>query len=463
MIKVRFTIKRSTPRHKVLIVWNIIISTIISLGVTIPTAAISRSTLEFYAQNGIFFYNPNNTVGVDSCVSGSNTTSTGSQVFTQAQLEFIEQYKPIFQAAADKYNFPWQILVALLARESGLNLNSPNSDGMYQIVSKTYPTGTMTEEQFASQTEDAAEFVANIISNNNLNISNSTDIKKLFLIYNSGAGGLNNSHFKELAVKYGFSADEPWEGSSYVMNYYDAARSPIKGGYPADHTWSDTYESAQKGTYTMYVALGGTGNDGCFFYTAGGYTLVYGASGMDANEAVNLMKVYRDRVHGKDSSTLISNYGLTSNNCSGGIAYNCVSFSRYFVNVYTSRSSNHITEPLGDGINVASSLISNYSSDFNNCGPTTYAIFSGSGSGSEGHTGVILGINTANDEIVTGEAACGGGENGIKVVVYSLVKFMSRYNKFACPVSGVNLSVDDGYQVEYPDVWNQELQVVTSK
>lgn len=452
MIKIRFTVNRSTPRRKALIVCNVVVSVLISLGVSLPTAAITRAQLEFYAQNGIFFYNPDNTVGIDSttCISGSNTTGTGSRVLGQEQLDFIEKLKPIYQAAASKYNFPWQILVALHYRESGLSLNAPsNGLGFYQISNSNYPTGPQSEEEFARQTEDAAAFVSNIISSYNLNISNNTDIKRVFLYYNGTGGG----HYAENAVKYGYSADEPWEGSPYVMNFFDAARSPMKGGFPKDHVWDENYESKQFGTYTIYTALGGSGDDGCFFYTLGGYTMAFGASGMNEDEAVKLMSVFRDRMHEKDKAYLINTYGLTSNTCSGGIAYNCVSFSRYFVNVYTERSNNIIRDSLGNGINIAPNLISDYPSSFQSCGPQAFAVFSGKGTTDAGHTGVILGINTnagPAGEVITGEAACGSGEGGIKVVVYSLVTFMNKYNSFACPINGVNLSVDSNYNFEYP-------------
>lgn len=482
MIKIRFTTKRSAPRRKTLIVWNVVLSVLISLGVSLPTAAITRAQLEFYAQNGIFFYNPDNTVGITdsmACVSGSNTNYAGAQVFDSGQMDLINANKFAYQAAADQYGFPWQVLAVIHSIESSLSRKNPaNGDGLYQIIHSDWHDSTFTpnkvldDDEFLATTIIAAKFIAENKASD-LNLNTADGVKELFLRYNGTGGG----HYKAKAEALGYSAT--YEGSPYVMNRFDAPRDPTNpstmnpawpgmyiGTTSGNSHYDPTYTWTGFGAYTKYVALGGSGDGGCFFYTFGGYTLGYGASGMTEDEAVKFMQIYRDRMH-KDAngvptdSDLKRDYGLTSTTCSEGIAYNCVSVSRYFVNMFTSRANNKITTSLGNGIDVASNLIGSYPLDFQACGPKAFSVFSGSGSGSEGHTGVILGINTVAPnagEVITGEAGCNSGEDGIKVVVYPLTTFMEKYRTatrdvvIACPTQGVNLSADSNYTFRFPEL-----------
>lgn len=473
MIRISLTTHRSKPRAKAVIILNVLLSFLLSLGIILPTAALSREQLEFYTQNGIFFYNPDNTVGIDSqtCVGGSNTNYAGDQVFNQDQMNAINANKFAYQAAAEEYGFPWQILAVIHSIESSLSRKNPsNGDGLYQIIHTEWHDETFTagkvldDDEFLATTRIAAKFIAEA-KGGNLNLNTADGVKQLFLSYNGTGGG----YYKAKAEALGYT--ETYEGSPYVMNRYDAQRDPVRkenmnpawpgmwvGTTSSNSHYDPNYEWTGFGAYTKYVALGGSGDDGCFYYTPGGYTIAFGASGMDENEASKLMGVYRDRVYNQDAETLKGTYGLTNNNCSGGIAYNCVSFSRYFVNVYTDQKSNIITEPLGDGIDVASNLASG-KYKFSACGPKAYAVFSGTGSGSAGHTGVILGINTETNQVVTGEAACGSGIGGIKVVVYPFTYFVNRYTHFACP-TGVDLSVDNGYVYQYPDLLKTPVSII---
>jgi len=159
------------------------------------------------------------------------------------------------------------------------------------------------------------------------------------------------------------------------------------------------------------------------------------------------MEAYKNAVRGVSNADLKTLYGMTSNGCAGGIANNCVSFSRYFINMYTNDYiTNHITVGLGNGADIVGSLLSGgYAFTDGGSTPQVYAIFSTS-SGSTmcngkacGHTGVVLGINTNTNTIIIGEAACGAGESGIKAREEPLSTFMTSSYRYAYPnkVNGI--------------------------
>ena len=82
--------------------------------------AVAKEFAEKFAQNNILFYDPGQTTQVN-CISsqpggnvgGSNVNYAGVQVFSDADMQVIEANQPIYQEAADKYNFPWQVLAIL--------------------------------------------------------------------------------------------------------------------------------------------------------------------------------------------------------------------------------------------------------------------------------------------------------------------------------------------------------------
>jgi hypothetical protein len=76
---------------------------------------------------------------------------------------------------------------------------------------------------------------------------------------------------------------------------------------------------------------------------------------------------------------------------------NCVSFSVYFMNKYTSFQQ----YPPGDGIQTAHAIASMTGKQVSST-PTAYSVGSGPGTGSAGHTLVVLGVQ--GDKVILGEA-----------------------------------------------------------
>ncbi len=435
---------------------------------TTPTtqayAALDDSTLDFMGTNEIYYYNPNGTPGNNNCLPGSNSNYSGAQVLSGALTSAIQANQAFYQEAAQKYGFDWRIIAAIhIMENSAKRANPSNGQGAYQLYSYTaggtnsnafLPAGQISDEEFQRQTDIMAGLLANNYGSG-LDLSTPAGIKTLFFRYNGTA-----SRYIDKAIALGFdsAAANTGEGSPYVMNKYDAARDPSSpnmnpnwpGMYVGDGKWSDTATSSRPGAYTIYVSLGGTDGGSpieCYILGAGGGRLKAGANGMNLQEAQEFMEAYKNAVRGVSNADLKTLYGMTSNSCAGGIANNCVSFSRYFINMYTNDYiTNHITVGLGNGADIVGSLLSGgYAFTDGGSTPQVYAIFSTS-SGSTmcngkacGHTGVVLGINTNTNTIIIGEAACGAGESGIKAREEPLSTFMTSSYRYAYPnkVNGI--------------------------
>lgn len=142
--------------------------------------------------------------------------------------------------------------------------------------------------------------------------------------------------------------------------------------------------------------------DECIGADAGSLTLKDG--GLTLEEAQKLMDVYL--AEGEDF--LVSRYGGGGpGDCGYGKADNCVGFSTYFVNKYTSFQQ----YAPGNGIDAAGSMANLMGKETTKV-PTVYSVASGPGSGAEGHTFVVLGIE--GDQAVIGEAACGTNHRGTR-------------------------------------------------
>lgn len=438
----------------------IIIATPAQAGTVSP---LPDNTLNMYNANGIYYYTPTANVS-SSCIPGSNSDYSGAQVLDGATTSAIQANQAFYKESANKHGFDWRIIAAIhIMENSARRANPANGQGAYQLYSYTaggtnsnafLPAGPISDDEFQRQTDIMADLIANNYGSG-LDLSTPAGIKTLFFRYNGTA-----SRYVDKAIAMGFdsAAANTGEGSPYVMNKYDAMRDPSSpnmspswpGMFVGDGRWSDTATSSRPGAYTIYVALGGTDGGStmeCYIVGAGGGRLPVGANGMSLAEAQAFMEAYKNAVRGVSNDDLKTLYGMTSNNCSGGIAYNCVSFSRYFINMYTNDYvTNHITVGLGNGADIVGSLISG-GYEFTDGGhiPQVYSIFSISsgstmcGTSACGHTGVVLGINTNTNTIVIGEAACGSGEAGVRAREESLSTFMSSSYRYAYPnkVNGV--------------------------
>lgn len=407
------------------IVLQVITCIVLAVVVSLPAnAALSDAILDYYAKNGIYYYNPLGTG--TSCVSGTNASYSGAQVFSEATWNLIQSNQPFYEAAAEKYGFSWQILAAIHYKEYGNQRSNPsNGQGAYQLYSYTaggtnsnsfLPAGAISDEEFQRQTDIAAGIIAGMASD--LDLSTTGGVKRLFFKYNGVA-----AHYVNRAKQMGFSDEDAnnGEGSPYVMNRFDPLRDPTnpssmsplwRGMYVGDGKWSDTATTTSFGAFVAYTALGGS--------TSGGECSDGGliAGGMNLEQAREFMGIYKDlQDEYRDCRTSYCSPWRVQYIPACGTAYsNCVGFSQYFINRYTSVGNSLSPDGSSGGVgglpngkDVVSHLLNAFSSQFTNGGttPRAYAIFSTTAQSGQNHTGVVLGIDIGKGTVITGEAGCG--------------------------------------------------------
>ena len=399
-----------------------------------------------------------------SGLNGNYTNYAGDQVLTDSQITLLQSNIPIYEQAiqntgAGQHGINWQFMATLHYQETGLNRYNPdNGQGVYQMYSYVNATGNtfppadeISEEEFLRQSELViTEVLIPTITSNDLNLSNPDDIKRFFFSFNGRA-----QQYIDKALAMGFSQEEAnnGEGSPYVMNKYDAARDPDSpdmdpnwpGRFVADGVYDPSSVGANYGAFTIYSAIGGA--DVCISSVSSG--------GLTLEQAQALMADYIYDVNCTD-------YDIYCTHSSAyGPKANCVTFVQYFIDRFTSATGIAAT---GNGGWVVSNLTGTdvsspfglyaASLDYSSKGfvyggfvPKAFAIFS-TGHGVSmcdgvkcGHTGVVLGINEAEDKIYIGQAGYDTPLAGYSdVIEYSLSDYTSGEYWFAYTDSIVDLN-----------------------
>lgn len=218
------------------------------------------------------YYNPNDdssscSITADSATKG-NTDYAGRQILTQGQLAQIAKNQPFYEQAAKKANIPWQMLAVVHLRETGLRrVNPAGGQGVYQYPGGEggpYPTGPVSDVEFQRQTDFTAQYLkqkalsSNYPENKQLTASSDSKvIKDTFFSYNGRA-----SIYKKQATSLGFSGNQGYEGSPYVMNKADAIRDPAVnkttwGQVKIDHGGLVYPANNDYGAFVTYASLAG--------------------------------------------------------------------------------------------------------------------------------------------------------------------------------------------------------------
>lgn len=240
-------------------------------------------------RRGTVFYNPEFTVSCAVPTLNTTTDSTntnldyaGNEILNSAQLEQISKNQAFYEEAANQVDIPWQMIAVIHLRESGGSRENPNAnaeggfDGIYQITGGTrseFPPGPVSDEEFLRQTIVAAEFIKNKASSNYpgnkelTKTSNANVIKDTFFGYNGRAEA-----YEKQAVALGYSEDQGYEGSPYVMNKADAARDPntategtwgqFKGNRNSQGAIIEYPANDGYGAFVMYAVIAGISLDG---------------------------------------------------------------------------------------------------------------------------------------------------------------------------------------------------------
>ena len=252
-----------------------ILSITSTLGIISSTYAITANQLREIEQDRSYFYNPNSSAySTNNSYVGCapNTNYRGDNVWSDSELATINANRPFYEAAANQYNFPWQIMAVIHYQEHNLLRNNPsNGEGIYQLTTYTNggsnsnrftPTSTaVSDDEFMRQTNIAARIIAK--KGAGLDLYADSGIKNLFYNYN-GHGG---THYKAKALALGFTEAEAaiGEGSPYVMNRYDEQRDPLspnmnpawRGIFVGNGVYDTNATDSRNGAFVNYMALVG--------------------------------------------------------------------------------------------------------------------------------------------------------------------------------------------------------------
>jgi len=261
----------------------ILASSIIAVNFSIPVFAIKEKTWDMYDLNYIYYYDPEgeNCIPTSgSVIAGENTLYNGDPILSASALKKIEENRPFYEKAGNKYNIPWQIIAVLHFREAGLNRYNPsNGQGAYQLYSYTaggkndnafLPAGPISDDEFQRQTDIVAKLIRSTYGAG-LNLQTDDDVKMFFFRYNGTA-----SSYISQARDLGFSEAEArrGEGSPYVMNLADEKRDSRKNPnwkqIKSDGGSMDSPANLQPGAFIIYASLGGSsGYSSCTNNAAG--------------------------------------------------------------------------------------------------------------------------------------------------------------------------------------------------
>ena len=238
----------------------------LSVLVSDQASAISASQRKIFNYS-ISYYNDCLTSGSSGIVAGNNKDYAGNPVFTDEELQKIEELSPFYIKAAEKYDMPWQILAVLHKRESNFYKGGPsNGQGPFQDYDNrgSWPVGDYDDETFQRACDRAAEEFKGKADGRDLN--DPDNVKYAFFGYNGRAGV-----YKQQARNLGFDEEgaENGEGSPYVMNKADAMRDPNVqkkngkwGQIKTDGGGIEYPANQDHGAFVMYVAIGGSNGGG---------------------------------------------------------------------------------------------------------------------------------------------------------------------------------------------------------
>jgi hypothetical protein len=191
--------------------------------------------------------------------SGSVPTSVN---LPKPVVEALNKNKDVYVQAGEKTDTPWQLLAAIHYRETGLSLSYANNNpnGLFQIVSKSYPASPYSKDQFLQQAIDAGNFIHS--SSVPGNYANHRSLKKDTLDPDTIKDTLysyNGRAYDWQAQARGFNPKtQGYEGSPYVMNNFDAKHRNLRQYYIDNNP--ATRVDPTNGAFIVFAAL--TGVDG---------------------------------------------------------------------------------------------------------------------------------------------------------------------------------------------------------
>jgi hypothetical protein len=364
---------------------------------------------DYFSSNDILFYEPPDT----ACTSiiSSDHTSPASETNQDIAANFFTS--TVFSGNNGQTMNAVQVAAIMgnLQQDSGFNPNA-GEDGAYKGIAQWSSPGRW--DSIADPKNDI---------NNQLNFIK-TELDgaykdSLVEFWNASSPDDLNKATYAVARNYEVATREGRESSSTAWtNNTDAANNVL------DMLRREEYASSFYDEFGSSADSGYETRSGCGGLASGGMSLL---------EAKQLMQLYKNlEPNSWDPGTAGTIYNINGTDCSGGPLANCVAFSQYFINRYTTKQYTYTA----NGSGVVSSLIGLGFTDGGHT-PKVYSVFSQStgsmmcGETPCGHTGVVLGIDTNNNKIIIGEAACGNTLDWADAREYDLVEYSNDAYTYA--------------------------------
>lgn len=385
-----------------------------SFFLSLKAVALTSSQLDMFSQNNILFYDPD-----DNCAESYQSTyveevsSYGD--LSSLQVRFIEEHHDTAVEYSINYGIPWEAVMAqgILESAAGTSDFAIQRNNFFGIGA--FDSNPDNAYSFSTPKEGWKGYYENI---------QATSVYREHGVFAGDAVTDPYAYLK--AIKEAGYATDP----DYVVNVGAIISEIIEysksKGWPSSEELAkehpEWYENAEKNRQGAEVGDSGSssvtavtickGNGG----SIGSGELVSG--GMNLEQAQAFMAAYAERamtrsdwgdVYFQDALISVPSDGA----CVNGTMNNCSAFTQWFLNRYTTLG------PDGVGLKQGSQAVSEYLSaypDLIDGGkvPRVYAVMSEgpfSGTSADGwynHTAIVLGIDEANDQIIFGEASCGG-------------------------------------------------------
>ncbi len=237
--------------------------------------------------SGINYFDVSSGDGGSLC---SNDLTVSSSKLSSSELSKLQQNEPTYQQAAQKTNVPWQLLAAVHYRETDFSTTEPN---LFQI------TGYSGPSDFLSQAIAAGNFLQNHSVPGNLPNHRSPlqqsgtepeEIKDTLYSYNGRA-----SAYADQAAQLGFNKKtQPYEGSPYVMNDFDAIHTNM--GIITGQSGPSTIDGVDTrlGAFTVYAYLLGVSGESVCGTGSGSGNIPQGNSQQLSQDILNSSKITFD-------------------------------------------------------------------------------------------------------------------------------------------------------------------------
>lgn len=336
---------------------------------------------------------------------GAERDYIGRPVVTSSQISVIKKNQSVYETAAKSAGIPWQLLAAIHVKASNLSLVNPdNGLGVYQLSGGSYPVGAIDQQGFLEQSTAVASRLKLSTPELAETISRVEPVKSALYQYFVGS----NSSYDQQAKTLGFTTT--YDGSPEIMNKVDEKRDSSKNtttwGVYDKVSGTITYPAGDGyGAWPIVASIAGISLANCAGLVEGGMNLDQAKAFMDLYLKIDQGDPNGDRKY-------LAGFEVCNSKTD-----NCVTFSGYFVNKYTTLRPGNVNG--GDVVDRMKSLNPELSVGRE---PRPYAVFSTKkgttqcGSGACGHTGVVLGVDKAADTIIIGEAAwCRPGFTGAHV------------------------------------------------